>query len=93
MRITVKRKTGKSKSYPKLTEYEEKVFRIFWKRYEPGVWPHDIQLEGDKRLPVVAAGFRLIRKGVLFRWQSCCWQLTELGKEMAEIRQQSPERR
>lgn len=91
----MKRKTGKlnSSSHPKLTEYEEKVFRIFWKRYEPGVWPHDIQLEGDKRLPVVAAGFRLIKKGVLVRWQSCCWQMTELGKEMAEVRQQSPEGR
>ena len=76
--------------HPELTAYEERVFRIFWKRYEPGVHMHSVQLEGDKRLAVVAAGFRLIKKGVLSRYQSCHWLLTDLGKEMAVARQKSP---
>lgn len=80
-------------AHPALTEYEEKVFRRFWRAYTPGVHQHDIQLEGDGQLPVVAAGLRMVKKGVLMRWQSCCWQLTDLGKEMAEVRQQSPEGR
>lgn len=75
------------KKFPILTEYEEQVFRCFWTRYTPGYWFNSIQLEGNKRLPVVAAGIRMVKKGVLTNWQSCCWGLTDLGVKMAKDRQ------
>lgn len=74
-------------TFPKLTEYEEKVFARFWKSHTPGYHFTAIQLEGDKQLPVVAAGYRMVKKGVLTHWHSCRWGLSDLGKQMAEERQ------
>lgn len=79
-------------AFPTLTEYESKVFRIFARRHTPGYHDNAVQLEGDKRLPIVAAGFRLIRKGVLSRHRSCHWYLTDLGRRMAvEWQRHNPE--
>lgn len=73
--------------FPPLTEYEEQVFRRFWTKYTPKYHFNSIQLEGNKRLPVVAAGLRMVKKGVLNNFQSCCWGLTDLGIAMAKDRQ------
>lgn len=70
--------------FPDLTPFEEKVFARFARNYKPGWAPHPIQLEGNKQLARVAAGFRMIKKGVLERNESCRWYLTDLGKEMAK---------
>ena len=75
-----------NQKHPELTEYEEKVFSIFASNHKPGFADHSIQLEGNKQLPVVAAGHRMIKKGVLMCARSCCWYLTDLGQEMAELR-------
>ncbi len=73
--------------FPALTAYEEQVFRRFWTRHTPGYHFPSIQLEGNKRLPVVAAGYRMVKKGVVTHWESCRWGLTDLGVKMAEDRQ------
>lgn len=73
--------------FPTLTAYEEKVFAQFVANHKPGFHDHSIQLEGDKQLPVVAAGQRLIKKGVLVCHRSCNWYLTEIGLAEAERRQ------
>jgi hypothetical protein len=73
--------------FPVLTPYEEGVFRRFWTRYEPPYHFRSIQLEGNKRLPVVAAGYRLVKKGLVTHWESCKWGLTDLGVAMALDRQ------
>lgn len=44
---------------------------------------HSVQLEGDKQLAVIAAGHRLMKKGVLIKHRACQWYLTDLGREMA----------
>lgn len=80
-------KTHAMPAFPKLTDYEEQVFRRFWLRYTPKYWFNPIQLEGDKRLPVVAAGYRMAKKGILTHFQSCQWGLTDLGIAMAKDRQ------
>lgn len=70
--------------HPILTEYEEGIFRRFFvSRFKAGWHTGSVQLEGDGRLPVVAAGIRLEKKGVVIRSHSCHWYLTDLGNEMA----------
>lgn len=73
--------------YPTLTEFEEKVFRIFWKKWRQG-YHFDTQLEGDGRVAIVSAGRRMVKKGVLTNWASCRWGLTKIGEDMALKRQQ-----
>ena len=74
---------GGELAFPKMSEYQAKVFRRFARGYEAKYHQHSIQLEGDKQLPKVAAALRLMKKGILMRTSSCHWYLTELGKKMA----------
>lgn len=72
--------------FPVLTPYEADIFERFfaWKiRKMVGYAFHSVQLEGNKRLPVVAAGRRMIEKGLLTCHQSCVWYPTDLGKALA----------
>ena len=71
-------------TFPSLTEYEAMVFRRFARAHKPGVFTGSIQLEGDRQLPKVAAGHRLIKKGVRIKAAACRWYLTDLGEKMAE---------
>lgn len=70
-------------TFPQMSDYESRVFRRFVRAHKPGFHDHPIQLEGNKQLPVCAAGHRLVRKGILRRDHSCSWRLTELGRQMA----------
>lgn len=73
--------------HPKLTEFEEKVFRKFWPKYRPGIFFFGLQLEGDGQIAVCAAAHRLQKKGVLLKVQACYWTLTKQGMAMALERQ------
>jgi hypothetical protein len=74
----------KNVTFPTLTEYEALVFRRFARAYKHGIFTGSIQLEGDRQLPKIAAGHRLIKKGVLCKAAACRWYLTDLGEKMAE---------
>lgn len=63
-----------------LTPYETRVLNIFRRYYKPGRSFTPIQLEGDRRLPVVAAGLRLVKKGLVLRLKSCAWVLSDAGR-------------
>lgn len=69
--------------FPKLTEYEAKIFRAFAARYEPGEMFVHVQLEGDGQIAKVAAALRLEKKGLLCRTRACNWYLTQLGEQLA----------
>ncbi len=66
---------------PKLTEFEKKVFAMFERRFKPGYGFPSFQLEGDKQLAVVAAGHRLMKKGLVYRIRSCVWTLSNRGEQ------------
>jgi len=70
-------------TFPAITVFEERVFRIFAKNHKPGFHDHAIQLEGNGRIAVCAAAHRMIKKGLLIKHGSCRWYLTDLGKRMA----------
>jgi hypothetical protein len=77
-------KSNKAHAFPAMTEYETLVFRRFARAHRPGVFTGPIQLEGGRQLAKVAAGHRLIAKGILYKPCSCHWYLTDFGKKMAE---------
>lgn len=66
-----------------MTDCEAQVFRRFARNHKPGYHDDHIQLEGNKQLARVAAGHRLMKKGVLIKYSACHWYLTDLGKRMA----------
>jgi len=69
--------------FPKMSEFETKVFTRFARAHKPGYGDHSIQLEGDGRIAICAAAHRLMKKGVLIKHSACNWYLTELGRKMA----------
>lgn len=72
-----------SDEYPKMTEFEQKVFNRFARNHTPGTADHSIQLEGDGRIAICAAAHRLMKKGILIKHTACHWYLTDLGRKMA----------
>lgn len=69
--------------FPKMSEFETKVFVRFARAHQPGTADHSIQLEGDGRIAICAAAHRLMKKGVLIKHTACNWYLTDLGRTMA----------
>lgn len=72
-----------SAEFPKMSEFEQKVFNRFARAHKPGWSDHPIQLEGDGRIAICAAAHRLMKKGVLVKHTACNWYLTDLGRTMA----------
>lgn len=72
-----------SQKFPLLSPFEQKLFLRFARRYKPGISYDSLQLEGDGQIAILAAGHRLIKKGLLCKHVACRWYLTDLGKELA----------